>query len=254
MSRHALLTAIMALACVAADGVARAQVIYSTGFEAPTFTTGTLSGQGGWTVLGPTNLTVVENTFASTGTQAVRINALGNIDSGGAVLPVSFGIGNGPMVDVSVDQYFTTSTHRSGGQQFVVFTPGGGYMAEAVMVNDGQLLIHSGLGNQSFAGPTLDAWHHWEFRLDFVGQKFDFLLDGTTVASSLPFGASSTSAGFVTFQYALPGDDHRYIDNLSISVAPVPEPSTLMLGFVVGAFGLGTVAWRRRGKSSQNQG
>src|SRR4051812_21689677 len=60
------------LATVAALPV-HAGLLYTTGFESPTFTPGTIAGQDGWGVFGP-GLVTVEGAFAESGAQAVFID------------------------------------------------------------------------------------------------------------------------------------------------------------------------------------
>jgi hypothetical protein len=56
------------------SGVAQTTVIYQTGFEAPIFHTGQLSGQSGWS---GTTVGTVESGITYSGTQAVEFNPVG---------------------------------------------------------------------------------------------------------------------------------------------------------------------------------
>jgi hypothetical protein len=57
-----------------AGSSAQAGTLYATGFEPPTFTTGVLAGQDGWSEFpAPFVAVQVENTFVKTGTQAVEV-------------------------------------------------------------------------------------------------------------------------------------------------------------------------------------
>lgn len=51
---------------------AMAGVVYQTGFEPPTFSTGTISGQDGWGSATPSE-TVVESSVVKSGLQAISI-------------------------------------------------------------------------------------------------------------------------------------------------------------------------------------
>jgi hypothetical protein len=56
---------------------AQAQALFSTGFEAPSYTLGNLSGQGGWFMYNLSNAAnaQVENTTVNSGSQAVSVTA-----------------------------------------------------------------------------------------------------------------------------------------------------------------------------------
>ncbi|HUK07187.1 MAG TPA: hypothetical protein VLX09_04890 [Stellaceae bacterium] len=56
---------------------ALAGVVYSTGFEPPTYTTGALAGQDGWFAGSGTDIGMVETTTVLAGMQAVEFDATG---------------------------------------------------------------------------------------------------------------------------------------------------------------------------------
>ena len=57
-----------------ASGGAKAATIYATDFEPPTFTTGALAGQDGWSEFpAPSGAVQVENLIAESGLQAVGV-------------------------------------------------------------------------------------------------------------------------------------------------------------------------------------
>ena len=92
--------------------------LYSTGFEAPAFTTGPIAGQDGWGVFGPGN-SAVQNFFAKTGSQAVFIDGSTPSQSG----PFHSDTSTGPLIELSADiAIFTSSTQSS--WQFAGIGPG----------------------------------------------------------------------------------------------------------------------------------
>ncbi len=63
----------VAVALLAAAGVAHAQVIYSTGFESPTFAPGSINGQGGWVNGSSAGATQsISGAFARSGSQSLQ--------------------------------------------------------------------------------------------------------------------------------------------------------------------------------------
>jgi hypothetical protein len=212
-----------------------ARANYITGFEAPTFSPGSLNGQDGWVVQGPTGLSMVENSFAESAAQAVRIDASGNNTNGGAFRPMSVGLSDGRIATFSVDQYFTTSTTATQRQTFFVYTPAAALIAEVGQRFTGQATLATGSGFEFFPGPSLDAWHNWTVRLDFVTQTVTFLLDGSVIAANRPFGTASNTVGLSGFLYVNPGNDQRFVDNFSVT--SVPEASSLSM-LAIGVAGL----------------
>src|SRR5580658_5668575 len=73
-------------------------VIYSTSFENPPFTVGSIAGQDGWSVFGP-GAQEVENFFADTGSQAVFVDGAAATQTG----PYKETPTTGPLVDLSAD-------------------------------------------------------------------------------------------------------------------------------------------------------
>ncbi len=72
-----------------------------------------------------------------------------------------------------------------------------------------------------------------------------------TYRFSLTFPHSNSIVGFdfISFQNQPPGDEGWGLDNVSVSITPVPEPSSMALAFV-GALGVRTVIRRRKSKAS----
>lgn len=89
----------------ALSGVAQT-VIYRSGFETPTYSTGALKGQDGWTAADP-GPTVVETTAVKSGTQAIGIKpSVSALD--GAVRGVSYNAAN-KILTFSIDADFSAT-------------------------------------------------------------------------------------------------------------------------------------------------
>ncbi|HZH98848.1 MAG TPA: hypothetical protein VEX38_07735 [Fimbriimonadaceae bacterium] len=70
MRKTLLITA--ALFAVAAQS--SAVVLYSTGFEAPTFTSGTIGNQDGWQFYPSASFATIQNSVVATGSQALKMD------------------------------------------------------------------------------------------------------------------------------------------------------------------------------------
>ncbi len=95
---------LLALVCALALPAHADTVLYSTGFENPPFTVGSISGQDGWNVAGPgrtdvvNTLTCVGTCIADTGSQAVYVDGI----TAEGIWHQDSSIGT-PYVDLSAD-------------------------------------------------------------------------------------------------------------------------------------------------------
>jgi len=244
---------------------AHAAILYSTSFENPPFTLGPIAGQDGWNVVG-SGISVVENSFAKTGSQAVFVDG-GTPDQSG---PYHSDFSTGPLLDVSADiAIFTSSTQSE--WQFAALGSGlfpfiGGI---DVFPDNSFVALTAGfpvLG--TFPRATAfdsTAWHHIDLLFNFPAQTYNIALDGTTLASNLPFcGDNGPCAGAPVSSYSdgyfdsfgqstfggTPGtNDAGYLDNYRVAnVTGVPEPSSMIL-LVIGLAGI-CIGLRRKLSSS----
>lgn len=112
-----------------------------------------------------------------------------------------------------------------------------------------------GVGVGLFTGVQVQKWYHIEIVTDTATAASDtysisITPDGgsTTSVSGLSFRNNLTNFTGIEFSWNSTAGGDLYVDNVSVSVAPVPEPADIALLFGVGAVGL--VAWRRRGQMS----
>lgn len=249
----------IAIAALLAIPHAKAGVLYSTSFENPPFTPGPVAGQDGWQLFGP-GLSSVENSFAQTGSQAVFVDGGAATQSG----PYHSDSSAGPLVDLSAElAIFTASTQ--GEWQFAALGSGlVGFLGGIDVYPDNTIAaITAGypiIGTFPRA-TTFDAsaWHNVNLLFDIPAQTYNISIDGTTLASNVPFcsdNSACTSGTFLnygngffdTFGASSPGitgtpNDSGYLDNYSVS-SVAPEPSTVPL-LLCGLAGL-ALARRRR--------
>lgn len=229
----------LALIALALPG--QAAVIYSTGFENPPFTPGSIAGQDGWSTFG-SGITTVENTFAKSGSQAVFVDGGAPNQSGAAHANSS----TGPIVDLSADIAIFSATTQSE-WQFGATGPGfAGFIGGIDIFPNNNIEAISGtfpvIGVFTKATAfNATAWHHIDLQFNMIAQTYNITLDGSLLGSNLPFcgnnsgvcnGAPVTSYGEGLFDTigGVSGNDSGYMDNYQLSAfTTTPEPSSLFL-------------------------
>ncbi len=256
----------------------RAEVIYSTGFESPSFTAYTqLQGQDGWTpadALPPFLSTsaavitklddglggqalVVRGDYMTSASEVTPYDAVGsyrrpvNYDtnaSGTRVVQLSVDVRMSGPSTISYEQFSGAISARDSA---------GFTLAELEIGPDGSL---AGFGNQppgsmplvtGWASP--EDWHTLALEIDYHTNLSRFLVDGVQLGTPISFASSGPSgilARGALVVYAGPdvvGEFARaehgvYFDNFSIS--GVPEPSSLALASV-GLLAIGLLLRRR---------
>lgn len=206
--------------------LAQATVIFQTGFEAPTYTTGTLNGQNSW---GISPVPVVESGVANSGSQAVQVAATGttgqNLDDHGLSYTA---IGN-PENVVTFNIAFMQSTTGTSSLWDVMAVFGSPAFIGQVLQGNGVATL-DGLG--SVAVDT-GVWNDYQMVLNFTTQTTTAYVNGQFIANE---AFENPATGLNPFQgiafgiNSSPGTDTGYFDDLSIvSSAAVPEPSSSTL-------------------------
>ncbi|MGA7241308.1 MAG: PEP-CTERM sorting domain-containing protein [Bryobacteraceae bacterium] len=228
--------------------VAHASILYSSGFETPTFTTGPIAGQDGWNVFGPGN-PIVDNFFSDTGTQAVFVDGNEASQTG----PYHTDVTTGPIVDLSSDIAIFTSTTQTE-WQFAGLDPTLTQFLGGIDILPDDAIVALTAGSPVIGafpratGFDSTAWHSIDLLFNLSSQTYSISLDGATLASNLAFcgdsagcaGASVSSYGgglFDTNGISSPGvgasgsipNDSGYMDNFQVADVGVPEPSTILL-------------------------
>ena len=235
----------------------QAAVLYATGFENPPFVPGPINGQAGWFVFsasGQTSAPVIETTVVNTGAQAVGVPGSVNGQTGPVFAP-NF---TNPVLDLSADIFLGSSTNESSWQFATTGANDTGYAGGIDISGTSIAAITSGF--PVVGTLTRDTWHHLDVVLDYLTQTFGLDLDGSTLATNLPYcgnnfgpcnGAPVAELGWALFNTFGNGNDSGYMDNFSIATVPagVPEPASITL-LAIALFGLGaTRRTRARGLS-----
>lgn len=213
---------------------------FMTGFEPtpaiPAYSLGNLAGQNGWSVFGP-GVVTVENFLVKTGTQAVFVD--GGVTATSQSGPYHTDSA-GPVVNLSADIYLASSSVETSWQFAALnfFPP---YPFDGgIDVNAGTNTIQAITAGMPVIGTfTRDQWNHVDILLNFTTQLFGISINGSTLASNLPFCeaefactstgtvASYSSGFFDTFGGVTGSNDLGIIDNYAVTTTP--EPTSLLL-------------------------
>jgi len=238
---------LIAIAVVAVAGVAQAADLYSTDFEAPTFSPGTINAQDSW-VVGNGDGTSTDGMIVDdgTGNQVLSVSATNggwgdevrrDYDAASTlqylVVEMDFQMKDGASF------YFMDNNQVAGG------TGTGG--PESIYWDDweGEHSVYSnaspGIAHSLI---TYDTWYHVGIEVDQQSKEITgWNFQGTwTAENDTPDGAMQM-ARLVFRAYGYEEGRHLWIDNLSItdgSTTVIPEPSVFLLA------GLGLLALLRR--------
>jgi hypothetical protein len=208
-------------------------VLYSTGFEAPTFTTGALDGQGGWTGAGGA---AVENTVAYGGSQAVGAGSGAGAYYAETITPNGTVVLSA-MIDIDANgskTYFDVGTSTS------VYDITAGVQLDAAPNGVTVLAVSGPAPYQSVGTMSYGAWHDVSLILNYATQTFGVSIDGQSVASGLAFcggdtndgaclGNRVTQFGDAAFFSRSARSGDSYMDNVSIDAVPEPGAWSLMI-------------------------
>ena len=245
----------VALVLVITASAADAATLYATGFETPTFTTGPVAGQDGWSEYPGSSASFVENTFAQTGTQAVSVIPALATGQDGPYKSVNTAAS---IVIQSASIYLFSSSTQSAWQFAAVGSGLSGFAGGIDIDADGTIHAISG-GFATIGTFARNTWNTVSLDLDYATQTYSIILNGTTLANNVDFCGSNSgctganvsaySDGFFDSFGATNVNDEGILDNYSVSTpAATPLPAALPL-FATGLGGLGLLGWRRKRKA-----
>jgi len=239
------------------SGAAYASTVYATGFEEPSFTTGSIAGQNGWEVFGSA-ISTVETFNVYAGSQAVFVDGSAAGQSGPYWADPTPDTNS--LIQLSAEIYIASSLQESQ-WQLAATSPGfGAFIGGIDLVPD---MSDPGVDNielVSGANPVvgtfdLNQWNLVDLVFNMTTQTYSLSVNGTTLTSDAAFcgstvgcsGATIASYGdslFDVFGGKGGDNDAGFMDNFSLSnVSAVPEPKSPI--FLVGA-GLALVYAARR--------
>lgn len=222
-----------------------ADVVFSTGFEAPDYSLGALGGQDHWTSNGTTAL--VEDTLVHSGTQAMQIPAISSnpgqtdVFRAGPAIDTSGGI----TVVLTADLYVASSSLETD-WVFGADMSDGSEAGEFVLARNGSILFFSPPNGFQQAAGTFqkDQWNTVSLIFNFGTATYDGLLDGATIFSGAHLANAGTTFEFPLFADFGSGNDSLYVDNLSVTVTPEPAYGALLGAAFVGVL---AIARKKRG-------
>ena len=241
---HVLTRSIIAAVLIAAPLAAAAQgsVIYSSnGFETPTFSTGSLGGQDGWSIpVGAATDAVVQTDNVFEGAQAVQLK-----DTGARVLARYYQI---VATDQWVDLMFyapaaaeieTNATIRLRGRNdantyaayLTVSFNSAGRVAEAP----------SGNPNNQY---QFEAWNRVTLKLDLTNDTWDLYLNGQLAGENLAFISGADVTRFEAYEVDWTSKVGASsfgvgIDNFQLTTNnPIPEPASAAMMSVLCALAM----------------
>ena len=217
-------------------GVEAAVIYDSNGFESPTFSVGTISGQNGWTApVGNASSLLIENSVAYAGTQALYLQNSGARDLARKTLS------SAQTADFWSDVYILPPSISDIQSNFSLnFRDSTGTIRAYVSFTALGVLTSSG-GTVANSTYNQGAWNRLSVFFDFDGggNKYYIYLNGTL---KTPTGFTFAGSNLQTFDFdwtstsSAPTTGGGYVDNFVLqTTSPIPEPANLAL---VGCAGL----------------
>jgi hypothetical protein len=245
------------LLCFCAVGaLAQAQVVYSTGFEEPTFTTGTtITGKDGWInhFSGPNDAGLAQTGIVFAGSQSAQYttqvgasaSAFGGFASGTVRI---FNVSTAPIYELSWAMRLGQQGRRSqfwGMGEFLSPTQSRALLG----LNDtGRVVYGANPTALTVVGSPLafDTWHTFKMSFNVVTGQVSTTVNGINQGTfaAAPGGPTLFSAASM-FRYGTLNDrnDTTYFD--SVQLQGVPEPASM----IALAAGAGALIARRRRKA-----
>ena len=216
---RSLRVAAIALAAVGAALVASlcatragAAVVYSTGFEQPTFALGSISGQDGWGINAGT--ATIQTATVQAGCQALRIASPSTVATRLIGIPVT-----GQTVTIEFDVRATTP----GGSPFNMGVIGNTGFIGQINITGSSYIVGNTNSFQSIPGATFNVWHHVVLTLNFTTLSMVGTVDGNPIAPvAINNATAPTSITTVQFGNSGSSSGEAFFDNILISSIPTP--------------------------------
>jgi hypothetical protein len=225
-----------------ASAAAQAAMVYSKGFEPPTFAVGNLDLQDGWNghTHGVASLAKIQKSVVHGGTQAVMIDSAALSNSAWYEKHVDFDPVLLGMPIVTVDWWMrwdgvSASNAAIGLDVYGTDSKRVGYL----QVNSSNKVKFNGVTTNTTI--TRGTWYDYKLVFNYTTNKYQGFVNGVSVASA---AAMPNHHGFGDVDLARWGstlnkcNDKAYFDDLSITTTP--EPASLSL------LALGALALLRR--------
>jgi hypothetical protein len=208
-----------------------ARVLYQSGFEAPAYSVGQLTGQDGWMVapIAVEGYIAVQSGTASTGRQAVQIVAAGarNMTRASHLIKYDSKVSYAKTVAISVDVQLSSDGTPSVWELITAFGRGepNNFLAFLAVKSTGELFLRQREGTSVNTGVflTRGVWNHVELDFNFGADNMDAHLNGRKIVSGWAFedrpAGNLWKAGF-EISYGPVGTDTAYFDNFSVSAVP----------------------------------
>jgi len=222
--------------------------VYQTGFEAPTITTGLLSGQDNWSGSGSGATTVVETSVVHSGSQAVIVTPQGGNN---------FGVQHADAASLSSSSILSVSDYVnfSATGTPTYWTPVGTFYSAGgnILLNvdtSGQIILSiNGINTATGVHVSTGTWNQLGMVINYATGTVTAYDNG--IASGSAAFNDSTDLNLTTFQfYSQPNGavtpQVAYFDDVSITTSTAtPEPASVFSA-VAGLVALGLLKRYRR--------
>lgn len=239
--RKSLALCLLALALAAVP--ASAEVLFATGFEAPDYATGDLTGQQGWTPASTVNFTVTAvPDFVIAGEQSLLVTGNAGRSATRAIA------GTGYM------RYEITMAKamQNAAQWWTCLQAGSSARTAAFGFESGLIRYYAGgTGWTTYGAFDGATAYNFKAEINTTTKTWDFWVNDALAASDIPFFHATAGAPTQIYMYRgylsltdLP-NYANYTMADSIQVTAIPEPSSI-LALVCGLVGVGGYIRRRK--------
>lgn len=229
MSSNSKLIIAMLSAVLAIGGSAPAAIIFSTGFESPALSTGSIYGQNGWVAPGySTGNATIQTSIVNTGSQALQTAGIGAGVATYARHSVNANV-NGQIVTFEFDFYHGSgaSFTQSGLAIYSASADdGSNFIAQIDHINNNYVIGNTN-SSSTIPGATDNTWHHFILTMNFQTLSMTGSVDAVSIAPRAINNAIPPSTIGDIELFTSGGGADSYFDNFTIDM--IPEPTCLGL-------------------------